>query len=692
MTIYDHGGDDGPGCLLRLPPPPPPPHRVAPPPPSPAPATAPLVAPSPRCGRPSSALAASDLRSRSPPTCPHRVRTVRPSKTADVSAAWRTGTEDGKKGRPGSSQDGRGEKSGIARARGRREEAEAARKVATNNSSDGEGTKVWIRGRRRGRGDGEVVTINRSCGRCQLHAELRQLPGSTSSYAASNNGRATAGARRSPSSPSTSTTSAVAPSVPHVGDASPRDATAATTTSPPVDDRRRLLLLRRVRAAFRSTFLPGADVDVLRRAGYLRYAFLDNVQDLSTALRSVLATQRILEGVGVGRSDATALSATLNFVVRDGCGMLASLAFSSCTARSFRRNVKRWKFFADVAVDVGITLEVLAPCVLNVEKGRKWFLPLLCAGNVCKALCGVAAGACGGAMQMHWAKVLTGTEEGISEVAAKSGAQRTVMGGLGLVSAALLAKWLGGDYKTAVILYCALTAVHLMANYQALKLVALDWLNGWRLHLVVEEFLSCASDEAGNVDPGDARPLRVSDPAEASKREPLLFLPERRSAAKQMSMCPVRMGVSFNELDRLAVGRRAASLLDSHLAKKRDLPEGGDDYILAVGRAGGGRSRPPRRRFRDLCVVVAFFSESGNAEKAKAYLHGCLVRRALSSRLASFRGRSDDDEADAIATVEDAAEAELRRLWPLFETCVGDAGWLLDKTECSTEGYVVHIE
>jgi hypothetical protein len=188
--------------------------------------------------------------------------------------------------------------------------------------------------------------------------------------------------------------------------------------------------MRRVRSALISTFLPSIpssqvddsskgnnQLDKLRSSGYLKYVLYDNIQDLSTSLRSVLATQRILEGVGVGRAGATALSATLNFIIRDGCGMVASLLFTSYAARGFRRNVKRWKFFADIMVDVGITLEILAPCVLTNLTLQGWFLPLLCLGNICKALCGVAAGACGGAIQMYWAVKVMGTEDGISEVA-----------------------------------------------------------------------------------------------------------------------------------------------------------------------------------------------------------------------------------------------------------------------------------
>lgn len=46
-------------------------------------------------------------------------------------------------------------------------------------------------------------------------------------------------------------------------------------------------------------------------------------------------------------------------------------------------------------------------------------------GNMCKAICGVAAGACGGAINLHWAK---GSD--ISDIQAKFGAQvRRPLGG-----------------------------------------------------------------------------------------------------------------------------------------------------------------------------------------------------------------------------------------------------------------------
>lgn len=75
--------------------------------------------------------------------------------------------------------------------------------------------------------------------------------------------------------------------------------------------------------ALRTTFLP-VGFPEKTPSGYFQFCVWSWIQDVSTQLRSVLATQKILEGVGVGREGATALSALFNYLVRDGCGMAAS--------------------------------------------------------------------------------------------------------------------------------------------------------------------------------------------------------------------------------------------------------------------------------------------------------------------------------------------------------------------------------
>ena len=106
-------------------------------------------------------------------------------------------------------------------------------------------------------------------------------------------------------------------------------------------------LMNKLKAGLRSTFLPSGYPQKTPK-GYLSYSAWSWIQDLSTQLRGVLATQRVLEGVGVGREGATALSASLNFIVRDGCGMASTLIFTALSGSRFRSDVKRWRMFADL--------------------------------------------------------------------------------------------------------------------------------------------------------------------------------------------------------------------------------------------------------------------------------------------------------------------------------------------------------
>ena len=137
-------------------------------------------------------------------------------------------------------------------------------------------------------------------------------------------------------------------------------------------------IISQISAGIRSTFLPSG-YPKSTPPGYLQYSIWSWIQDLSSQLRSVLATQRVLEGVGVGRQGATALSALLNFLVRDGCGMGANLLFTSLASSSFSTDGKRWRIFADIMVDIGLTLEVCATMVPGT-----WFLPMICTFRPCQ--------------------------------------------------------------------------------------------------------------------------------------------------------------------------------------------------------------------------------------------------------------------------------------------------------------------
>jgi hypothetical protein len=265
------------------------------------------------------------------------------------------------------------------------------------------------------------------------------------------------------------------------------------------------------------------------------------------------------------------------------------------------------------------------------------------------------------------------------------------MGGIGLILAGFTASWLG-NIRVAnsnsrikkkglwIGLYCGLTVLHLVCNWRSLKLVTLDWLNGWRLHRVVDDFLMSA-DEKMSIEN-----ISCSNPSEVSKLEPIFFIPELQSKKSHSSRYPIRLGVSFNQLAKLT--RAPSSTLQSIAATK--LHSNKDNYIVKVGHTN-------KQLEKNRCILVSFLSQCSNKERAKAYLHACLVGRALVSVSKQKRDHNNDnpgihDERELLRQAEEIGQEETNLLWPVFERSASNAGWKLDKTEFSTHGYEICIE
>jgi hypothetical protein len=203
----------------------------------------------------------------------------------------------------------------------------------------------------------------------------------------------------------------------------------------------------------------------------------------------MLTTHNLLEGMGVGDAQATALAATLSWLVRDGAGMLSSLAFSTWGAHKFDLDVKTWRLFADVINDAALLLEFCAPLF-----PRSYFLPILCVAAICKALCGVAAGCTRGVVSQHFAGPSSG--HNLRDVAAKESTQETAVRLVGLWGGFVLAPYLLATQWRAAVAFVALTAVHAWANYVGISCLALNTLNMNRIDSVLAHLVMAANVKA----------------------------------------------------------------------------------------------------------------------------------------------------------------------------------------------------
>eukprot|EP01083_Nonionella_stella_P006543 19016_1 len=254
---------------------------------------------------------------------------------------------------------------------------------------------------------------------------------------------------------------------------------------------------------FSSVFLPiGYPSSVTSDYGI--FQICDTIQALCSYLRGLLTTRSTLIGIGVGSSTANATSATIQFIFRDLTGLIGSVLFSWKYSYSFGVEIKQWRLFADVINDIALTLELISPLFPSV-----FFVPILCIASICKAMCGCAAGATRVGIAKHFAK-----NDNETDIISKEGIQETFVTVLGMIFGLILTSGLNNneyEFVIIVVTFVVLTAVHVIANYFAVKSLQLNTLNRERLTILITAYLKqkecvltpkqvCAYENVWNVD------------------------------------------------------------------------------------------------------------------------------------------------------------------------------------------------
>ena len=473
-----------------------------------------------------------------------------------------------------------------------------------------------------------------------------------------------------------------------------------------------------VRAALRKTFLPtGFPSSVPEEyAAFQRYHV---AQDLATKLRDTLAMQRVLTGLGVGSADATAAGAITSWLIRDGSGMVSSLLFTSLNSDVFGADVRRWRFFADAIVDLGILSEMVAGSFFAVSSGvhvsgggllrnhrQLMFLALLCFGSVCKALCGVAAGSANSAITLHWAQ--GGKDKGvasdISEIAAKGGAIGTISGLVGLVLSLFLARLttqgggLGGGRpltSNAWFWFWLLTAGHLWSCRCGLRLLALRTLTVPRLSTLLDGFQATTTSGGGG---GSGSGSGSSDGNGGSSGDGFVPTPASLAATERVvawpaSMPRVKMGVSLQRLLPLLPPQTASGGGGGAAASEG---EGGTTTGHGLGpslvsRFEGEAFLPvlerKRRRWGRGTRWSRCFGASDNRPATAAASVLLLLKEGASEadelRAATYcllllrldrAGDADNEFGDEAAAA--AALEELHGMYPAFLAALSRGGWV----------------
>ncbi|XP_049494675.1 RUS family member 1 isoform X5 [Panthera uncia] len=289
-----------------------------------------------------------------------------------------------------------------------------------------------------------------------------------------------------------------------------------------------------------AVFLPQGFPDSVS-PDYLPYQLWDSVQAFASSLSGSLATHAVLLGIGVGNAKASVSAATATWLVKDSTGMLGRIIFAWWKGSKLDCNAKQWRLFADILNDVAMFLEIMAPIY------PIFFTITICTSNLAKCIVSVAGGATRAALTMHQAR-----RNNMADVSAKDSSQETLVNLAGLLVSLLMLPLVSDCPGFSLGCFFFLTALHIYANYRAVRALVIETLNEGRLRLVLKHFLQRGE---------------VLGPTSANQMEPLWtgFWP---SQSLSLGVPLHRLTSSVFDLQQLVEGHQEPYLLHWDLSQR----------------------------------------------------------------------------------------------------------------------------
>lgn len=97
-------------------------------------------------------------------------------------------------------------------------------------------------------------------------------------------------------------------------------------------------------------------------------------------------------------TQANLAAAAYTWVLKDGLGMLGGILFASKFGRNFDEDIKKWRFMAQVALNMAIYIEILT------LKFPNYFLALASIANAGKNICFLLSAASRASINMQFSK------------------------------------------------------------------------------------------------------------------------------------------------------------------------------------------------------------------------------------------------------------------------------------------------
>ncbi|KAH8602139.1 vitamin B6 photo-protection and homoeostasis-domain-containing protein [Bisporella sp. PMI_857] len=237
-------------------------------------------------------------------------------------------------------------------------------------------------------------------------------------------------------------------------------------------------------------------------ARYIRDKNRTVIKAFSSAIAGLLASRAVLQGIGVGDSQASPTAALLLSVLQDNVGRIATILFAHRLGTALEPECKMYRLAADVFNDAAMVFDCLSPAL-----PRTYRVVLLSASSVLRSLCGVAAGSAKASLSAHFA-----TQGNLGELNAKDSSQETVISLIGNLVGSYVVSHISSRKWTWIALIFLLT-IHLRTNYLAVRAVSMRTLNRQRANLLFSTYIG------ESIQRSDLQSRSFPGPEEVSKKE-----------------------------------------------------------------------------------------------------------------------------------------------------------------------------
>jgi len=238
----------------------------------------------------------------------------------------------------------------------------------------------------------------------------------------------------------------------------------------------------------------------------------------------------MLVSVGVGHEYfAIGGAAAINWVLKDGIGMMGKITFASKYSHLFDVNPMKWRLIGDLMHNLGAGLELCTIVWPNK------FLAIAAIANIAKGVAHMANGATSAAFNKSFA--IAGN---LADVTAKGQSQAEMRRMIGISLGIGLSIVLGSNYALIFGSYATLASLHMFFNYTSVKSIHLNTLNTSQLWILISEYVRNNSS--------DGTKASLSNPMELNKLYSMLSL---RSSTTSTSK-HVQLGVKLSHLESLS--------------------------------------------------------------------------------------------------------------------------------------------